>query len=312
MRLLSRAIAPFTTVATLVACAGAPAPAPAPPPPAKPVLDYAGQIEGLADRLADQIASGTSQRRLVAVLPFTDSRGLVYSLGSYTAEELVTSFGTDQRFDVIERARLDQVMKEIALSSSDLINDDTARSIGNLLGADVLVIGTFTDIGEALDLNTRLVETESGRIVGADSVVLEREPLVVKLWTPAPRMKPVVQATNELAAPAPQTAVEPEPSGPWGKWLGERAMAREIKRHRRERHFPLKIEGRNNAGRTEYRAIFTPYPTRRFWHYVVYGATEREVARRHEKFTRKGRRVLHTQTFVDPTGTERHQAVWTE
>ncbi len=282
-----------------------------------PVLDYATQVEGLADRLADQICAGTTSKRLVAVLPFTDARGTVYELGRYTADELVTVFGVDQRFDVIERTRLDQVMKEIALSSSELIDDETARSIGNLLGADALVIGTFTDIGAAIDLNTRIVETESGRIIGADSVVLEREPLVVKLWRPAGRVPPPEQAaTAELAAPKQHVVQREVPSvtlqREWSTWMQERGLRRQIKRFRRQRHFPLAIEGRNNRGITEYRVAFAPYPRRRFRHYVVHGLTDRELQKKDRVMTRRKLRKIHAQIFVDSTGAQRHQVIWTE
>ena len=146
-----------------------------------------GLSEGVT-RLSQQLSQslGQQQTRLeVAILPFVDTQGRVYVLGQYLSEKIVTALGREGRFDLIERARLDRVMNELKLSSSELISDETASSIGNLIGADAIVIGTLTDLGSGIDLNCRVVAPESGKILGTGTVVIARDAVVDRLWRPA-------------------------------------------------------------------------------------------------------------------------------
>jgi hypothetical protein len=91
-----------------------------------------------------------------------------------------------QRFDLVERARLDVVMRELGLGLSGLVDASTAPRVGQLVGARYVLVLTLTEaeiipisvggpiegIPVRLDLVTlyltlsaRLVDVETGRIV---------------------------------------------------------------------------------------------------------------------------------------------------
>ncbi len=77
--------------------------------------------------------------RHIAVVPFDvpseDARG---------AEDLFAKHLLEQGFQVVERSRLDAVMKEASLSYDGILSPDTTKKLGQILGVDALLIGEVT------------------------------------------------------------------------------------------------------------------------------------------------------------------------
>ena len=75
----------------------------------------------------------------IAVVPFDvpseDARG---------AEDLFAKHLLEQGFQVVERSRLDAVMKEASLTYQGILSPDTTRKLGQVLGVDALLIGEVT------------------------------------------------------------------------------------------------------------------------------------------------------------------------
>lgn len=70
----------------------------------------------------------------------------------------------------VERQQLEKALKEIELSSSDAVDSRTAQQIGRLLGAKYLLLGSLAKVSATARISYRLVRTETGEIVQADSV----------------------------------------------------------------------------------------------------------------------------------------------
>lgn len=104
-------------------------------------------------------AQNTQQRKVqakrrIAVLDFefsttglTGSQFSVFGVGgpSKGVSDLITnSLVKDGTYTIIERSRIDQILKEQNLGASGRIEAATAAQIGRALGADVLIIGSVT------------------------------------------------------------------------------------------------------------------------------------------------------------------------
>lgn len=74
----------------------------------------------------------------VAVLPFNGPKGEL-------AADLMTQSLLEHGADVVERQRLDAVMREQSLSNSGSFDPSTARQLGRLLGVDALFVGTVAE-----------------------------------------------------------------------------------------------------------------------------------------------------------------------
>lgn len=68
---------------------------------------------------------------------------------------------------VVERERLEEVLAELELSKSRKIDPATAARLGKLLGARYLVMGSYFELLGTLRADARVVEVETGRIVGS-------------------------------------------------------------------------------------------------------------------------------------------------
>ena len=91
----------------------------------------------------------------VAVLSFSGPRGGL-------AADLLTQSLIARGADVVERQRLDSVMREQSLTASSAFDPATARQLGKLLGVDALFVGT---VGESTPASSYIVSGSKDSIV---------------------------------------------------------------------------------------------------------------------------------------------------
>ncbi|PKN56123.1 MAG: hypothetical protein CVU56_17655 [Deltaproteobacteria bacterium HGW-Deltaproteobacteria-14] len=86
------------------------------------------------------------------------------SLGKGLASMLTTDLTGVEGFELVERARLEDVVGELKLGKSGLVDATTAAKLGKLVAASHLVVGTFTVVGATMRLDARLVSVKDGKI----------------------------------------------------------------------------------------------------------------------------------------------------
>lgn len=108
----------------------------------------------------------------VAVLPFKDAPGAPGS-GQSASDALTSELLKIPSYEIIERGAMDQLMKEQNLSLTGAISQQTAASLGQLLGADALVVGAVTEYQERdamifppakAGVSARMVSAASGTV----------------------------------------------------------------------------------------------------------------------------------------------------
>lgn len=114
-------------------------------------------------------------RTTVAVLYF-DNNSLVNQekyegLRKGLCDMMITELSKMSGLQVVERNKLEKIMQEIALGQSGVVDQSTAPEVGKLLGADMLMMGSFVrDLGTSIRIDTRLVDVETGEVVKAEEV----------------------------------------------------------------------------------------------------------------------------------------------
>jgi curli biogenesis system outer membrane secretion channel CsgG len=120
-------------------------------------------------------------RLRLAVLDFREGAGVAGGLrggiGRWVANQLASQIMETGRFDLYERANIDQVLQQLRIDASGAVDDSTAAQIGKLAGVNYLVFGdveqatvTREKFGNGFShkasvlVSFRAVDVETGRI----------------------------------------------------------------------------------------------------------------------------------------------------
>lgn len=131
----------------------------------------------------------------IGVLEFTSYRERIYSGNAVTDEFIKQLIFRD--IDVVERERLESVLREQHLAESKYLDPETVKQVGKILGVDALITGTVTkyiaDDRETIyfrdedgniktevflkraevGVSARMIDVETGSIVWASSYTYE-------------------------------------------------------------------------------------------------------------------------------------------
>ncbi|MFH1758172.1 MAG: FG-GAP-like repeat-containing protein [Pseudomonadota bacterium] len=134
---------------------------------------FFGILLALCLSLALPFHSWGAAKTRVAVIDFEQKGEQEFrgkQVGEIVAEWLITSLVRTGRFDVVERAQLQKIFKEQQLGMTGVINQETAAKVGELLGVKLIITGSVIRVGNAYDINTRLINVEDGSILKAEKI----------------------------------------------------------------------------------------------------------------------------------------------
>lgn len=66
---------------------------------------------------------------------------------------------------VVERKKLDKIMAEYAFQSSPFVDIKTAKKLGQIVGADCIIVGSVAALGCPLYITARMIDVEKGTIL---------------------------------------------------------------------------------------------------------------------------------------------------
>ena len=136
-------------------------------------LDLQAGVEQLVQDLIKATPEGKQLR--VAVADFPDLQGMTNDLGRYIATRITTRLVQSKKFSVTERQRLAQILAEMKISMSDLVDPEQAKKLQKMVGVDALVVGTITDLGKQVDVDARLIEIEANLMIWSASVAIDKD-----------------------------------------------------------------------------------------------------------------------------------------
>jgi TolB-like protein len=138
--------------------------------------DIIGQIVSAMVNQADKLPN-----RTVAVIEFSDIEGKGTAEGKLYAERIITGLVTEGTLKVIERSQVEKILSEQKLELTGIIDADSAKQAGRLLGVDAIITGTIAKLYDFNELNARMIDTEKGIILAAVTV---KEPITDILQHP--------------------------------------------------------------------------------------------------------------------------------
>lgn len=136
-------------------------------------------ISDLGQQIATKMAG--KQNTTIAVVEFADLEGHVTNFGRYLAEELITRLHESGKFKVIERQLLNKIVNEQKLVLTGIVDPASAKKLGKLLGVDAIVSGSISDLGKTVEVNARLISTETGELFSVASTEIVKDDAVCRL-----------------------------------------------------------------------------------------------------------------------------------
>jgi TolB-like protein len=108
----------------------------------------------------------------VAVLYFDFGGGddRLVGLRKGLADMLVSDLRGSGLVNVVERERLEEILAELNLQRTAAVDQSTAVRIGRLLGAEMLVFGSFFELFGTLRMDAKLVRVETGQVLASEGV----------------------------------------------------------------------------------------------------------------------------------------------
>jgi len=105
-----------------------------------------------------------------------DTKVAIVSVGSpsqqlseYIINQLETALVNTGKLVVVDRANLDKIRKEQGFQLSGYVSDESAKAIGQHLGAGAIVTGSFTDLGEVYHLILKAIDMQTAAIAVSHS-----------------------------------------------------------------------------------------------------------------------------------------------
>jgi len=143
--------------AVLLACGGSPAPVSAQTVSPPDELDAA--IRETSDYLNKQLPKGNKLMILNVQSDFP-------ALSEYIIDELIANTVNDRVFSVVDRQQLNTIRVELDFQMSGEVDDATAQSIGRMAGAQIIISGAVSRIGDLYRLRFRALSVQSAQIEG--------------------------------------------------------------------------------------------------------------------------------------------------
>ena len=102
----------------------------------------------------------------VAIIDFSSKAPGNPELGSQIGDILTARLSIYDQFMLIERQKLDKILKEHEMNLTGMVDSASAVKIGNMLGARIMIFGRAFPVGKQLYLAAKIVSTETGKVKG--------------------------------------------------------------------------------------------------------------------------------------------------
>ncbi|MCP3871825.1 MAG: hypothetical protein GY699_01510 [Desulfobacteraceae bacterium] len=110
-----------------------------------------------------------SERLRLVVLPF-ERKGANRKKGAEFEDKLVNALMAENRFRMIERGVIDEILREQIISQTRLFNKKTVSRLGKLATAQAAITGAIIHGQPRLEIVARLVDTETSEVLSTQTI----------------------------------------------------------------------------------------------------------------------------------------------
>jgi TolB-like protein len=163
----------------------------------------------------------------LAVLSFSSVSD---NFSKYVIEELTGLLVQMKRFTIVDRQSLDSIRKEMAIQLSGEVSDESAQAVGRQIGAEAIIVGSLTNLGNGYRMWIKTLKVETGQVELFYRCTIMNDSTVAFLLhgnqqSAPPTVAPPAQTTRPASAPAPASSASAAAvykvgdKGPAGGWI---------------------------------------------------------------------------------------------
>lgn len=119
-------------------------------------------IEGAVARASVIFIGELPKNSSIAVISISSTD---YNLAMFAVDELEYQLVTAKQFRIVDRKTLDTIRTEQNFQLSGEVSDQSAVTIGNMLGANYVVTGTISGIGNTQRLTLKALDVKTAQII---------------------------------------------------------------------------------------------------------------------------------------------------
>ena len=135
------------------------------------VLDKA--INDSMEYLVERLEPGTK----VAVLNFSASP----VIANYVIEEITVFLVNDANLTIVDRSELELLQDEMNFQISGEVSDESAQELGKKLGAQTIISGSLSPLGNMWRMRIRALEVETAKVQGIRTYTIKKDTLLSSL-----------------------------------------------------------------------------------------------------------------------------------
>lgn len=133
-----------------------------------------GQKSAAANPNAARFALEDAPKTL-AILPFENNSvtepELYQPLTKGLSAMLITDLSkSGSSLKLIERTKIEALLKEITLGQTGVVDQATAVKVGRILGAESIAFGAYMVLGDAVRIDVRIIKVETSELVFSESI----------------------------------------------------------------------------------------------------------------------------------------------
>ncbi|NLG17301.1 MAG: hypothetical protein GX556_08245 [Fibrobacter sp.] len=111
------------------------------------------------------ISASGAQKKNIAINTLS-ANGITPQEVSVMTDVLISNLGKTGTFQVLERSKMDEILKEQGFQKSGICNESScALEMGQLLGVELIGLGNIGLVGKTYAVSVRMVEVKTGKVV---------------------------------------------------------------------------------------------------------------------------------------------------
>ncbi|MCP4130085.1 MAG: hypothetical protein GY754_03610 [bacterium] len=141
-----------------------------------------GKINGFCDNIIKEFPVTANEKVTIAITEFDNKseKAEKNKIGFAVSEIITERFSKSAKFIVTEKKQLEKIISTLELEQSGLYDSDKVSSVGKLVGAKYIAVGSISELAGFYRVSLRILTVETGKIIFTkslelDSALLEEE-----------------------------------------------------------------------------------------------------------------------------------------